>query len=476
MSDKAEAASVARRGQQLALALASAIRTAAYYDEGNAVMRQAASSLARILAEASVENDAVSVGVRSHCVFVDKVRVPTSVSTYERFTFLVQLFETWNVGEMTFNAGLAESELMSALLLVSRTQPVEGGPGLSSMLVTRGVEHIVVEEIVQVEEGTDSVGLGSMKLSAILAYSAAMQLGGELGEVTGSIEPGMMRRVRHVTQAVVDEIIRDPGLVLSFTTIKDYDKYLILHSTNVAVLSTVLGQRLGLSKARLGELCLAGFLHDVGKLGVDPDVLQKPLELDEKEWEEVRRHPLLAAYTLLGNQRLTSSNMRAVVVAFEHHLNHDLSGYPTTEIKKSVSLFGSVVSIADVFDALTTARIYRKVNFTPADAMVEVIRRSGTGFDPVLVKVFTEVMGLYPPGTVVVLTGGEAGVVCRPPAVGLPLDRPKVRIVVGEEPGVVRDLCERKGSRFVRDILAVLNPSNQGQMPAVDPEVLRFMD
>jgi len=476
MTDKAEAAAIARRGQQLTLALASAIRTAAYYDEGNTVMRQAVSSLARVLAEASAENGAVSVGIRSHCVFVDKVRVPTSVSTYERFTFLVQLFETWSVGEMTFNAGLSDSELMSALLLVSRAQPVEGGPSLSSLLATKGVEYIVVEEIVQAEDEAKSVGPGPLEVSAIVAYSAAMQLGGELGKVAGSIEPGMVRRVRHVTQAVVDEIIRDPASVLSLTTIKDYDKYLILHSTNVAVLSTVLGQRLGLSKARLGELCLAGFLHDAGKLGVDPDILQKPTELDDREWEQMRRHPLLAAYALLGKQRLTASNMRAVVVAFEHHLNHDLSGYPATEIKKSVSLFGSIVSIADVFDALTTARVYRDINFTPADAMVEVIKRSGTGFDPVLVKLFAQVMGLYPPGTVVVLTGGEAGVVCRPPAVGLPLDRPKVRIVVGEEPGVVRDLYERNGSGFARDILAVLNPSNKGQMPAVDPEVLRLLN
>ncbi|MBN1321248.1 MAG: HD domain-containing protein [Thermoleophilia bacterium] len=476
MTERAEAAVIARRGQQLTLALASAMRTAAYYDEGNVVMRQAVATLGRILAQCSMESGAVSVGVRSHCVFVDKVRVPTSVSTYERFTFLVQLFETWSVGEMTFCSGLTENELMRALMLLSRAQGVEGGPSLGALLSTQGVERIVVEEIVQATDRTRSVGPGPLEVSAIVAYSAAMQLGGELGKVAGSIEPGMVRRVRHVTQAVVDEIIRDPGSVLSLTTIRDYDKYLVLHSTNVAVLSTVLGQRLGLSKARLGELCLAGFLHDAGKLGVDPDVLQKPGALDEREWEEMRRHPLLAAYALLGNQRLTASNMRAVVVAFEHHLNHDFSGYPSTEIKKTISLFGSIVSIADVFDALTTARVYRKVNFTPADAMVEVIKKAGTHFDSVLIKLFAEVMGLYPPGTVVVLTGGEAGVVCRPPAIGLPLDRPKVRVVIGEEPGAVRDLCERNGSGFARNILAVLNPSNQGQMPAVDPEVLRLLN
>lgn len=478
MSERTPSPTAGKRGQQLALALASAIRTAAYYDESNVVMQQVASTLNRLLTESSQESGAVSVGVRSHCVFVDKVRVPTSVATYERFTFLIQMFEDWDVAELTFRAGLTEDELMKALMVLSRIQPGEEEKSLYEFLQARGVERISVEEIVAgMGKGTGrGMGLGPLEVSAIVAYSGAMQLGTALSKVVGSIEPGMIRRVRHVTQAVVDEIIRDPGSVLSLTTIKDYDRYLVLHSTNVAVLSTILGQRLGLSKARLGELCLAGFLHDAGKLGVDPDVLGKPGQLDDEEWQEMRRHPLLAAYSLLGNQRLNASNMRAVIVAFEHHLNYDLSGYPPTEIKKSVSLFGNIVAIADVFDALTTARVYRKVNFTPADAIVQIIKESGSSFDPILVKLFLEVMGLYPPGTVVVLSGGEAGVVCRPPSVGSPLDRPKVRVVVGEEPGIVRDLCQRNGDGYERDILAVLNPSNRGQLPAVDPAVLTLLN
>lgn len=342
------------------------------------------------------------------------------------------------------------------------------------MLGVRGVDRVEVEEAIFGQEmgAETNAGRGPQEMSPILAYSAAVQLGGEMGKAAGSIEPGMVRRVRHVTQAIVDEILRDPAAVMSLTTIKDLDDYLILHSTNVAVLATLLGRRLGLNKARLGELCLAGFLHDAGKLGVDPDVLQKPGSLDAEEWKEIRRHPLLAAYSLLGKQRLTASNMRAVVVAFEHHLNYDFSGYPSTEMKDSISLFGSIVSIADRFDALTTARVYRKVNLTPCEAIVHVVEKSGTHFDPVLVKLFVEVMGLYPPGTVVVISGGEAGVVCAAPEVGQPLERPRVRVIVGEKPGTVRDLTERENGRYKRSVLAVLNPSNKGQIPAVDPAIL----
>jgi HD-GYP domain-containing protein (c-di-GMP phosphodiesterase class II) len=469
MSNGLESKANSARSQQLALALASAIRTAAYYDGRNSVMQQACSTLMSLLTEASEEEGSVSVGVLSHCLFVDKVRVPTSVSTYERFTFLMQLFDEWRVRTLTFLQGLNEDELMRALALVSRARPTETAD-LESMLRAGDVELVEVEAIPE-EEETGS-GPGSMQISPILAYSAAMRLGGELSKMSGSLEPGTVRRVRHVTQAIVDEILRDPAAVLALTTIKDLDDYLILHSTNVAVLSTLLGRRLGLGKARLGELCLAGFLHDAGKLGVDSDVLQKPGSLDAEEWKEIRRHPLLAAYALLGRQRLTSSNMRAVVVAFEHHLNYDLSGYPSTELKKSLSLYGSIVSIADRFDALTTARVYRKVNLTPSEAVMHVVENSGTHFDPVLVKLFVQVMGLYPPGTVVVLNEGEAGVVCAPPSVGAPLDRPHVRLLVGKEPGIVRDLTERVDGEYARSVLAVLNPSNKGQIPAIDPAIL----
>jgi HD-GYP domain-containing protein (c-di-GMP phosphodiesterase class II) len=454
----------ARRGQQLATALSSAVRTAGYYDPSNAVMQQACDTLFKLLRDSGAESGPVSFGVHSHCVFVDKARVPTSVSSYERFNSLIQLFDEWRITALTFATGLSEDELVETLTLLSRTRPAEN-EDLPTILRARGLHHVYAENKV--------MGRGrEVRVSTpLLVYSAAMQLGVLLSESAGPIDPVTLRRVRHVTQSVVEEILRDPAALLTLTTIKDFDRYLILHSTNVAVLSTILGERLGLDKPTLGELCLAGFLHDAGKLGVDPDVLNKPGALDSREWEQMRRHPIMAASALLGGSRLTSSIMKAVVVAFEHHLNLDLSGYPPTQMKNSVSLFGSIVSIADRFDALTTARVYRKVNLTPPEAVLAILDGSGTHFDPVLVKLFVEVMGVYPAGTVVVLSSGEAGVVCRPPAVGKPLDRPQVRVIVGVEAGEVVDLQERIGVRYKRSVLGVLNPSNKGQIPAVDPAI-----
>jgi HD-GYP domain-containing protein (c-di-GMP phosphodiesterase class II) len=462
MTDDSDVKLDSRHGQQLALALAAGLRTAGYYDPGNAVMKQACGVLSSLLAQCDADVGPVNIRVHSHCVFVDRTRLSCSVSTYARFALIMQLFEEWNINSLTFSPGMSDDELMRVLVLLARERPTET-EGLSDLLASRGIQGVTAMM------ATPGTGRGSQGISPITVYSVAMQLGAELGGTSGPIQSGTVRRARHVTQAVVDEILRDPVSLLTLTSIKDFDSYLILHSTNVAVLSTVLGHRLGLSKSLLGELCLAGFLHDAGKLGVAPDVLNKPGKLDEAEWQQMRRHPIMASQALLNTRHLTSSNMRSVVVAFEHHLNYDLSGYPNTEIKKKVSLLGGIVSIADRFDAVTTARVYRKVNVTPPEAMVHIVEGSGRHFDPFLVKLFVEVMGIYPPGSVVVLSGGEAGVVCHPPAVGTPLDRPSVRVIVGGEPGTVIDLQERAGDSYARDIIGVLNPSNKGQIPAVDP-------
>lgn len=465
MNPSSEGPSISKRDPQFVLNLASALRTAVYYDASNAVMQQVCAGLYATISGVLREEDSVRVIVHSHTVYFNGDRVPASVSTYLRFSLLMQQFEDWSISGLIFRAGLTENELMRGLALLAATQQCAFGE-MATMLRAAGIENVAVDYTVH-GKGARSVGV-----TPIVAYTAAMQLGGELSQVGGSLEKGMVRRVRRVTQTVVDQILRDPTSLLALTTIKDFDRYLILHSTNVAVLSTLLGQRLGLEKARLGELCLAGFLHDAGKLGVDSDVLLKPGALDQDEWQQMRRHPVLAAYSLLGNQRLNSSSMRAVVVAFEHHMNYDFSGYPPVEIKRSISLFGSIVAIADTFDALTTARVYRKVNPTPPEAILHLMKLRGTQFDPALVKLFIEVLGVYPPGTVLALTGREAGVVCKAPAVGSPIDRPRVRLVVGAEPGKVVDLNERQNGAYVRNVVAVLNPSNKGQIPAIDPSAM----
>jgi len=441
--------------QELAFALAVALRTAAYYRADNTVLQQACSTLDSLLRERAAVSGSVTVGVHSHCVFIDKARIRTSAATYGRFSYLIRLFDTWGVASITFMQGWTREELMTTVLLLGGERAA-GGADPVATLTALGVESV------QLTMATPTPAVNLVKV-----YAAALGANQQLQDAVESGEQVDVRRLRRVTQAVIDEVMADEQAFLALTTIKNFDKYLVSHSTNVAILSVLIGEHLGLSKGRLSELCLAGFLHDVGKVDVPASVLHKDGPLDSQEWEEMRLHPVYASRTLLGISRPLPSIMKAVVVAFEHHLNYDMSGYPETEVKDSVTLLGNIVTIADRYDAMTTARAYRK-NLTPYEALHHLIDRAGTTFDPVLVKLFVDIMGVYPPGTVLELTNGLVGVVSEPPAVGRPLGKPKVRIVSGEDTGRLIDLDYQSDGQHPVDVLRVLNPHNMGQMPAID--------
>jgi hypothetical protein len=131
-----------------------------------------------------------------------------------------------------------------------------------------------------------------------------------------------------------------------------------------------------------------------------------------------------------------------------------------------VSLFGNIVTIADRYDALTTARVYRRFNFTPQEVLSYLLYYSGTFFDPLLVKLFVEMVGQYPPGTLLQFSNGDIGVVCAPPALGEPVDRPSVRLWTGELSGQTIGLAGPDGHGL--EVAAVLSIGDMGQAPAVD--------
>jgi hypothetical protein len=176
----------AKRGQQLATALSTAVRTAGYYDPSNAVMQQTSGELLKSLAEANAEFGAVGFSVHSHCVFVNKVRVPTTVSTYGRFASLMELFDEWHINTLTIDAGITEAELQEMLLLLSRTRPSET-EFLGDLMRERGMGKVHAENV---EAGT---GRQTQTVTPLLAYSAAMHLGIRLNETPGLIDPGTIR-------------------------------------------------------------------------------------------------------------------------------------------------------------------------------------------------------------------------------------------------------------------------------------------
>jgi len=277
-----------------------------------------------------------------------------------------------------------------------------------------------------------------------------------------------VKRIKRVVQGIVDQILNEETSLVGLTTIRDYDEYTFTHSVNVCIFSVALGKRLGLSKLQLYDLGMAALFHDIGKSRVPLDVLNKAGGLTDAEWRAIADHPWLGVLALFQLRGAQEYPYRSMVVAMEHHMKSDLTGYPKPLRPRQQSVYSKIVAVADGFDAATSRRAYQTVPYTPADVMKELRDNPRRGMDPVVVKAFINLTGIYPIGTVVVLDTFEVGIVHAVNPLLDMLARPLVRVVgdaMGNlvQPGTLVDLADRRSDgTFERTIIKTENPERLG--------------
>lgn len=235
--------------------------------------------------------------------------------------------------------------------------------------------------------------------------------------------PLNLRNARLLVTSMLDAILRDRHALLGVAAIRQHDEDTCHHSVSVAILSLMIAFRIGLDQPSLAALGTAALLHDVGKMRIPRAILNKPGRLSPDERAVIARHPIYGAELL---RTLTGYSRAAMLVALQHHMNFDLSGYPRVNGDRQ-HVFTRVIAIADYFDAVTSARRMYRRPMLPDRAMRDIVTGAGSQFDPALAKAFVQVLGAYPVGSVVLLSSGETAVAYRPTE-GAPL-RPVVKIV-----------------------------------------------
>jgi len=274
-----------------------------------------------------------------------------------------------------------------------------------------------------------------------------------------------VRKAKHLMENTVNSIMQDESTMLGLANIKNYDEYTFNHCVNVAIYAIAIGQRIGLSKKVLSQLGMAGLFHDIGKTRVPLEILNKPEKLTPEDWAVIRRHPVFGAETIMRIKEWGELSARMIYGAFDHHLKFDLSGYPRLSRKRNPSLFGKIIALADFYDALVRPRVYRKFPYISEKILGFMLEHAGKDFDPVLVKVFINMVGVFPLGTLVLLNTNEMGIVVKTqedPDFG---DRPVVCLLSysdGEyRKGKEIDLKEtdENTGNFKRTILKTLDPN-----------------
>ncbi len=280
-----------------------------------------------------------------------------------------------------------------------------------------------------------------------------------------------IQQAKRIVQNMVDILIEEDTILLSMSTMRDYDDYTYTHSVNVALLSMCLGKRIGLSKIMLERLGIAGMFHDLGKVAIPHDLINKPDKLTEEEFDQVREHPINSVLHILKINAARDLKNKIILAPFEHHLMYDFSGYPRISNKTSISLFGRILTITDIFDAMSSPRIYRPLTFSPDKVVRIMLDESGKRFDPILLKVFINMLGLYPVGTMLLLDTGELCLVMETPEDD-ELGRPVVIILNRDQEGKyskgdVVNLAEQdpQSGVFCRNIIESFHPSIYGIQP-----------
>ncbi len=213
-----------------------------------------------------------------------------------------------------------------------------------------------------------------------------------------------------VTKSLVDNVLSSRDAMLQMTALKNHTEYTYYHSANVAILSVSLASTISRDPRFLSSLGSGALLHDIGKLEVGLDIIEKPGRLDADEWEKMRQHPLLGAQMAAQMPGVDSA---VLVPILEHHMAWDGSGYPSRTPRRKQHLSSRIVAVADSYDAMTSKRSYSAARVQD-QAMKLIVDSSGTSLDPALVKLFLRMMGAYPPRSVVLLSDGSVAIVVAP--------------------------------------------------------------
>ena len=210
-----------------------------------------------------------------------------------------------------------------------------------------------------------------------------------------------------LVEEISDSVLRHPNALISLARLKSADEYTYMHSVAVCALMIALARQLGLAEAQVREAGLAGLLHDVGKMAIPDEVLNKPGKLTDSEFTIVRNHPEAGGQILRD-----SGNVSALVldVCLHHHEKVDGSGYPHRLTGDQISLFAKMGAVCDVYDAITSDRPYKK-GWDPAESIRRMAEWSKGHFDEAVFQAFVKSVGIYPTGSLVRLESGRIGVV-----------------------------------------------------------------
>ena len=338
------------------------------------------------------------------------------------------------IERISFLRGVEGKELLSFLDIINMSsEAVEKSGGVNRLAESLGIKRIIFSRLAS---GSSSSTAGNEADTNTLVRQNIQETIQFLEKTSDDIKQN--RKIdAQLAYLLINRIIsnllknKEPLLILS--SLKSHDEYTFLHSLNVAILTLVQAEALGIEGAHLTEIGVAALLHDSGKLVLSGDIIRKKEKLLPDEFGRIRQHPLDGAKILFDSSEI---NPLSALVSFEHHIGYNSQGYPQRLYGGKPNLVSMMVSIADFYDALRSKRSYHD-EMAPEKVYEEITKVSGSQLHPELVENFFSVLGVYPPGTLVELDDKSVGLVIKESA--FDIRRPQVELLYAADGQKIKD-------------------------------------
>lgn len=405
-------------------------KTAQYVDSNNATFQTQSAKFYLAFRRMADERGRVSIKISDGRIFVCDRLVRFDSDGLVRARIVSDVWQSLGIGGVAFDDSLDNRQIDKFVHLVATIKLTERDHNrIAERLRELGIEGITLYGM---EQKTAQPLLTAEKRSflrraARATFFRAISVVEDIMAQAAEDKEVDLSKARRVVHSLIDQIAEDESSLIELTSIRDFDEYTFAHSTNVCVYALTMGVRLGMDRQRLSDLGFAALFHDIGKIKLPGDLIRKPDAFDENDWAQMQRHPLLGAKTILRNLKFDRNVARAALVAFEHHINEDFTGYPALTARRPTNLFSKIIALVDTFDALTSGRVYMKKAIPPDEVLRKMMYQMNIKFDAFLLKMFVSIIGIYPAGTLILLSSDELAVVVQNNPENLA--RPVVKIV-----------------------------------------------
>jgi putative nucleotidyltransferase with HDIG domain len=436
-------------------AFAALRRIIGTYPDGHPVVAQKVHELHELVRQQMSERGAVQIEMIRGDVHADGLSFAGDALASQMMAELSAL----GVQSIHISRGVEEPELLAVAKFLWDLKDAPASRPFDEQLGDRGVTHVTLGRLVPLDTRWRTEQWPNSPQGPIDPdYAETLMLAQQTFETVQAgrrLDPGSIQNLVHM---LIHKVAQSNVALGQILALKQYENLTYCHSVNVAILSLLLGRRLGFDETLSAALVEAALLHDIGKTRVPLDVVKKPGALDNRERRMIEAHTTFGAEILVQIEGLRPMTP---VIALEHHRTVKGFGYPDLGDGVVPHVMSQVVSVADIYEALTGARSYQEA-MKPDRACLVLARLAGEKLNTALVKTFVNVITFFPIGSLVRTNREEIGVVIRTNP-NDPLH--PILSLVGDnfDPTGEVDTSQRDGSgKYVRQVIETLKPKTGG--------------